>query len=113
MTLFPSPITVERTTGGYNAKGIWEAGTTETLTVLGSVQPLTAREALALEPEDRENGLVHVFTDSDLAVASKGSDNDGDVVVWQGVRYRLVVKDPYTNGLIPHIRYRAKLTSRA
>lgn len=109
MTLFPSPITIERTTGGYGTNGIWQDGATTTLTVLGSVQPLTARDVLALDQEDRDEGSVWVFTDSDLNIATKGSDSDGDVVVWQGMRYKLVAKDPFTNGLISHVRYRAKL----
>lgn len=109
MTLFPSPISVSRTLGAYNDLGIWVDQTPSVFEVLGSVQPMSAREVQALEPEDREDGQVVVFTDSDLKIATKGSTTDGDVITWQGAEYRLVTKDPFSNGLIPHMRYRAKL----
>lgn len=112
MTLFPSPIKISRSSGAYDeVTGVWVEGTPATFIVEGSVQPLTAREVLAMDPEDRDDGMVALFTDADLKVSTKGSTSDGDLVVFQGMNYRLVAKDPFLNGLIPHYRYRGKLSA--
>ena len=115
MTLFPSPMTILRTAGGSysDATGRWVDGTQTTIVIEGSVQPLTAREILALDAEDRDDGQVWIFTGEELNITTKDADNDGDLLLWNGMRYRVAVKDDFNNGIIPHVRYRAKLVGAA
>ena len=107
-TLFPKTIEYERTDGAYLNKGRWVGGTSQSLTFLGSVQSLRGKEAEAY-PVNRENrGAVKIYASERLQIAIKDGNNAGDVILWEGSRWELIIEHPYKNSLIEHYKYIAQ-----
>lgn len=99
------PVTIERKTGGrWNADGLWEDGTAETMTISASVQPLNAREytAIALEGNHTVRG-VKIYTDVEL-YTDREKVREADVLLWQNARWKVVQCDPFQSGVISHFR---------
>lgn len=105
-SLFPQPITVQRTTlllvdGVYT-----DSGSTEEATQ-GSLQPFTGEV-----PEDLVNmrtakGFIDIYCDDKLVVSTPGNDSKlkGDIVVFDGGRWEVVKQLTYNQGIIDHFRY--------
>ena len=109
-TLFPKTIDFERIIGSY-VKGVWVNGTVESLTFVGSVQPMRGKEAEPF-PVNRENkGAVKIYSNDRLQIAITGGNNSGDIVLWQGSRWELIIEYPNQNDLINHYKYIAQYKS--
>lgn len=111
---FRRPVQIERSTGGaWTKDGTWMKGTVSTVTVSASVQPLNAKEYTMIQPEgDHTVRAVKIYTDTALFPA-KEPGTEADVLLWRGIRWRIVQCDPFQSGVISHFRaYALEVTDR-
>lgn len=88
-----TPMTVERTVGAY-VDGIWvrDAGSTETFTILASMQPINGRERLDLPEAYRTRQTSKLYTQPGTVLRGTQPtlDEPEDVVIYKGRRYEVV-----------------------
>lgn len=110
-TLFPKNLSVIVRTGEW-VKGIWKD--TETLShFIGSIQPATGKDTEFLPQGRRDKGSVKVYSNTPMNVSQEGTDNSGDIVIWQGRKWEIVTALNFQNDLIPHYKYLATDIGRA
>lgn len=112
---FRRPDTIERTSlGTIDDNGRYQKGTTTTLTIQASVQPLSIREQSTIVGPDgaRNVSYVKIYTDTPLipqsAASGQGEATKADVVRHLGRRFLVIQCDAYQSGVISHYRAYAK-----
>lgn len=112
---FRRPVTIERTSlGTIDDNGRYQKGTTTTLTIQASVQPLSIREQSTIVGPDgaRNVSYVKIYTDTPLipqsAASGQGEATKADVVRHLGRRFLVIQCDAYQSGVISHYRAYAK-----
>lgn len=112
---FRRPVTIERTSlGTIDENGRYQKGTTATLTIQASVQPLSIREQSTIVGPDgaRNVAYVKIYTDTPLipqsAASGQGEATKADVVRHLGRRFLVIQCDAYQSGVISHYRAYAK-----
>lgn len=112
---FRRPVTIERTSlGTIDDNGRYQKGTTTTLTIQASVQPLSLREqSTIISPDGARNvAYVKIYTDAPLipqsAASGQGEATKADVVRHLGRRFLVIQCDAYQSGVISHYRAYAK-----
>lgn len=112
---FRRPVTIERTSlGTIDDNGRYQKGTTTTLTIQASVQPLSIREQSTIVGPDgaRNVSYVKIYTDTPLipqsAASGQGEATKADVVRHLGLRFLVIQCDAYQSGVISHYRAYAK-----
>lgn len=112
---FRRPATIERTSlGTIDDNGRYQKGTTTTLTIQASVQPLSIREQSTIVGPDgaRNVSYVKIYTDTPLipqsAASGQGEATKADVVRHLGRRFLVIQCDAYQSGVISHYRAYAK-----
>lgn len=106
-TLFPKPFTILRNTRSL-VRGVWTLGTPEQLTFQGSIQPLSGRDLLTLEPASRDIGKVWIYTGSQLKKRTEASTSVADLLIHDGATWEVIDDRGYSNGIIPHHKYMAE-----
>lgn len=106
-TLFPKPFQIIRSTRTL-VRGVWTTGTSETLTFQGSIQPLSGKDLLTLEPASRDIGKVWIYTGSQLKKRTEAGANAADVLIYDGATWEVIDDRPYGNDIIPHHKYMAE-----
>jgi len=93
-------------TTGPNA-GTWRPGSTSTVLVSGSLQPVTDRDALLLPEGVRQRARHKLYTDptTDLVTFSVDGQTRGDVVEVDGERLQVWGVRGYAGALLNHRRY--------
>lgn len=111
MTGFRRKIDVIRpTAGAYNDDGEWVDGTSETINVYASVQPLNADERAqysTLAPEGAsEYRAIKIYSNVPLIPAHQSTADtamaEGDIVQWLGRQYRVVLCEEWQSNIISH-----------
>ena len=112
---FRRPVTIERTSlGTIDDNGRYQKGTTTTLIIRASVQPLSLREqSTIISPDGARNvSYVKIYTDTPLipqsAASGQGEATKADVVRHLGRRFLVIQCDAYQSGVISHYRAYAK-----
>lgn len=112
---FRRPVTIERTSlGTIDENGRYQKGTTATLTIQASVQPLSIREQSTIVGPDgaRNVSYVKIYTQSPLipqsAAKGQGEPTMADIVQYLGRRFLVIQCDAYQSGVISHYRAYAK-----
>ena len=106
--MFPKDLTAKRNNEAY-VNGILQAGTLSTVPFVGSIQPLSNNDAVALNIGRSDLGKVRVFSDRQLQCTKKGGPLSGDLVTYEGRDYELIDGDSHTGTLLPHWAYIAEL----
>jgi hypothetical protein len=113
MTLFGKSWSVERIAGAYDADGIWQESTTAQIPFNGTVQPANSNEIKAMAQGRENEGAVLIFSSSRLNVSKSETNQNGDIVTFNGAKYELSVEGVFDNGLIPHFKYLAFMRGNA
>lgn len=95
---------------GAYIEGVFQPSVTETMQVVGSLQPLTAKEALLLPESERNRESFNLFTEIELFPASEDGLRVADIVSVEGedflvrsvVRWRNVDL-PYFKSLLQRV----------
>lgn len=106
--LFPKNLTAKRKNEAY-INGILQAGTLGTIPFVGSIQPMSNRDAVALNVGRHDLGKVLVFSDRQLQETKKGGPLSGDLVTYGGQDYELIQENTHSGTLLPHWTYIAEL----
>ena len=112
-TLFLKPYTVRRRDRTLSASGIWSPGTMSTITIQGSVQPLSGKDLATMEAGSRDLGKVWVYTGSELRKRTEGSTTEADQIEFDGSIWEIIDVRPYSSGIIPHRKYLAEYRGAA
>lgn len=112
---FRRPVTIERTSmGTIDENGRYQKGTTGTLTIQASVQPLSIREQSTIVGPDgaRNVSYVKIYTNIPLipqsAAKGQGKPTMADIVQYLGRRFLVIQCDAYQSGVISYYRAYAK-----
>ena len=108
---FRKPVTVLRHTEGYyDEDGYWRDGEPQELTILASVQPMSAGASAHYTQMLGEGAftslLVELYSDEPFLFHKQGTEGrptqEADVVLWQGRRMKIIQCEPWQNDVIPH-----------
>lgn len=113
MTLFPKTINYLKVTiADSNNDGRFEK--TETpATFQGSVQPMSGKETESLNIGQQDEGVFKIYSGTKLNVSIEETDKSGDIILWQGRRWKIVDEQEYQNSLINHYKYIAVFDGEA
>lgn len=81
---------VTRSTGGTYVNGFYQAGRTQTITMMGSLQPTNARELKLPEEGNRLKQLWKFYSDQPLLNNNTVSLGNSDIVLINGDTYKVM-----------------------
>ncbi len=110
-TLFSSTIPYKQVTGSW-VNGVWTTVEVDS-TFTGSVQPVTGRDLEVLDVGREDVGRIKVYSNTPLNVSGEGTENSGDIVIWQGGRWEVSQAMDFQNDLISHYKYIAEFRGAA
>jgi hypothetical protein len=108
--LFPKNLVARRKNETY-VGGIMQTGVLTNVPFVGSIQPLSNRDAVALNIGRHDLGKVLVFSDRQLQETKKGTTLTGDLIDYGGQDYELIQENTHSGTLLPHWTYTAELRS--
>jgi hypothetical protein len=110
MILFPQSFTATRKNQTW-VNGIATDGTPTSVPFIGDMQPLSNKDAVALNIGRADIGKITVFSDRALQETRQGPSGSlcGDFVVFQGQNYEIIQESAHGNKLLPHWTYFAEL----
>jgi hypothetical protein len=106
---FLSTLTVTRTAAGQFIDGDWIDGSTSTITVPASVQPMTEREIRRLPEAIRTTASLKVYSDSQLRPADEHAGTKGDTFAWDGYTWVVVGSERQAYTSLEHYKSYAAL----
>lgn len=104
LDVFRQDLTVTRQQPGQYVDGIFQPGTTETLTVRASVQPVSPDDVQLLPEGKRNRQAFTLYSDAEINVADDQTTTAGDRVDIDGDTYQATARQPWQNSIIPHYR---------
>lgn len=112
---FRKPVLIERREGGtWTDSGKWIAGYSDTIRIYASVQPLNMKEYTAVQPEGGHTvRAVKVYSSVEL-FTDREPQQEADILLWQGSRWKVVQCDAYRSGVLNHYKsYALEVIDRA
>ncbi len=103
MSSFRRPLVVKRKTTGSYVDGEWIEGTTTTIDITASVQPLKPEEVQFLDEGRRNSSSYFLFTDTKLNLVTSANP---DLVTINGVDHEIQKEESWQNNVINHYKYR-------
>lgn len=100
---FRLPVTITRTAAGSYVNGVFTAGSTSTINITASIQPVNGEDMKPLPEGRRVDDFVKVYTDADLQVSDTGKQPDR--LTWRGKVYEATSCDARQMGVINHYKY--------
>ena len=89
---------------GAYIEGVYQPSATETIEVIGSLQPLSAKEALLLPENERNRESFTLFTEVELFPASEDGLRQADIVTANGENYVVRSVEGWKNTDIPYFK---------
>lgn len=84
--------------------GKWVAGPDSVLTILASVQPVTAEDQIVMPAGKRLSDYVKAYTSTELIPLSESSQQQPDRLVWRGRQYECKELGVRQMDVIPHYK---------
>lgn len=97
-------IEVLRAQPGEWVNGRWQPGTTESLLIQANVQPLKGTELQVLPESDRTKESIKVYSVEPLQTVEEVVQEEADIVVWNGKKYRAIKTMQYSMGVLDHTK---------
>jgi len=104
MSLFMNMRLTKRSIPGYYEKGQWKKGKPVDLEFLGTAQPASGK-VMELLPEGKRNTeTISVFAPKNMEFTSADivKMTGGDIIIFDGSFYEVLVAKKWKVGLIPH-----------
>lgn len=101
---------VTRSLGGEYIKGRFVAGNTETIKMVGSLQPIGGRELKHLEEGERIKDHYTFYSDERLSIVDASDLSQADVIQIDDDSYRVVSVEEWSNEIgfvgidLPHFK---------
>ena len=89
---------------GAYVEGVYQPSATETIQVLGSLQPLSAKDSLLLPENERNRESFNLFTEVELAPASEDGLRQADVVEVNGEDFLVRSVERWRNVDLPYFK---------
>lgn len=89
---------------GAYIDGVYQPSATETVEVLGSLQPLSAKESLLLPENERNRESFNLFTEVELFPASENGLRQADLVFVNGEEFIVRSVVPWRNVDLPYFK---------
>lgn len=106
---FRRPFVVIRMMPGEYVRGEWVEGASTEVGIMASVQPTTGRDLEALPEGNRSSSTVKIYTDDRLKTTDPQGQQQPDLIVYMGDRYKVICEAPNQSGVINHFKYLAEL----
>ena len=87
---FRKPQTIIRTLPGQYVDGKWVEGSEAILTILASVQPVTAEDQIVMAGGKRLSDYVKAYTSTEIIPLSETAQQQPDRLVWRGRTYECI-----------------------
>jgi len=105
MSVFRTMDLVQKTREpGVYVKGQWKEGAAKDIPFKGTAQPASGK-VMELLPEGKRNSeTITVFAPANLKFipAEPELQQSGDIIVWEGRNYEVLIVRPWKCGIIPH-----------
>ncbi len=95
---------VERSRGGTYRKGRYVEGGKETITVMGSLQPLNARELKLVSEGTRLKQLFKFYTDQAILAINTKELAKADIITINGETYKVISTENWAGTEIPYFK---------
>lgn len=89
---------------GAYVDGVYQPSATETIQVVGSLQPLTPKESLLLPENERNRESFSFFTEVELFPASEDGIREADVVAVDGEDFKVRSVERWRNVDLPYFK---------
>lgn len=90
------PFTVLRQPGSFQQNG-WQTSTPQTIQAFGVVTVATQKALQMLPEADRVNAERMFIAECPMYVTSEDNSITSDILIWCGVKYRVMVVGEYEN----------------
>lgn len=87
---FRKPQQILRTTPGQYVDGKWVDGAPAPMTILASVQPVTAEDQIVMPAGKRLSDYVKLYTSTELYPLSEQDKKQPDRLIWRGKEYECI-----------------------
>ena len=102
----PIDIITALTAGAYDANGNWVPGTTGTITVIGSAQPVTPDDTVQSTPDaDRREERIKIFTYAQPHAREGAPLRQADIILIDGKKYEVKSVDNWFMPGVMDIKY--------
>lgn len=98
------PITILRALPGAWVNGRWVAGSVVSVEIEANVQPMRGHELVVLPESDRTKESIKVYSVETLKTLEEVSQEEADVVVWEGKKFRATKTMTYKMGVLDHTK---------
>ena len=99
-----TPIQIERTSPGNWVKGRWVEGLTTVINIEANVQPMRGHELVVLPEADRTKDSIKVYSVEHIDTVEDVKQEQADVVIWNGKRYKAIKSMQYQMGILNHTK---------
>ena len=97
-------IQIERTAPGAWVKGRWVEGLVTLINIEANVQPMRGHELLVLPEVDRTKDSIKVYSVEHIDTVEDVKQEQADVVIWNGKRYKAIKSVQYQMGILNHTK---------
>lgn len=100
---FASELTVTRETPGTYVNGYYRNVSTQTFTIMATVEPLDGNDLLMLSEGERSKEAIRIYTPSELFTVDTARMRNADFVTYRGKKFQVHSVKTWTQ-LIPHFQ---------
>ena len=95
---------VKRSYPGSYEKGQWKKGEPVNEDFVGTAQPAPGKAMELLPAGKRNNETILVFAPITMAFTPADEEKkvSGDLIIWEGCNYEIIIAKPWKVGFIPH-----------
>lgn len=104
MSSFRTAFTVKRKAAGTLVKGKLVEGSTSTITIQASVQPMRGKDVDLLPEGRRTSQAVWIYTDTQLQLSNSTAFTNPDILVAFGSDFEVLSVEPWQSGVISHYK---------
>lgn len=98
------PITILRALPGTWVNGRWVAGSVVNVEIEANVQPMRGHELVVLPESDRTKESIKVYCVETLQTVEEVKQEEADIVVWNGKKFRATKTMTYKMGVLDHTK---------
>jgi hypothetical protein len=101
---FRKPVTITRYAAGSYVNGTYVSGTSSTLNIQASIQPMKSEEMVTETQGRRLSDFIKIYTDTNINTAKESIGQQPDELTWRGSVYECMSVDVHQMDVIPHYK---------